>query len=124
MRLGKKAASLVWVGFAGLWPHLHHTMAPADHRDKLGHLWQQPGAKDGVGRVADTQPNDERTGRAGVSTLGKILVFGEDDPALRVGVPPDRPVICFAQTDFTHGFRVITRLPQPLREGRRQLSID
>ena len=56
---------------------------------------------------------------ADLRALREILVFGGDHSALSQGMAPNRAVFGFAQANLAHRLGVITRLTQPMRQGRR-----
>jgi hypothetical protein len=74
--------------------------------------------------VANAQPNDDGAGFVLAHSVGKVLVFGNDDGLLRESVSPDGRIIGMAHTDISNVLGDVAMLFQESRQCRRQLGID
>lgn len=84
----------------------------------------EPFKQSATAGIADTEPNDDRTGLALAHAVGKILVFGDDDGLVREGMIPDGRIIGMPQTDIGNVLGGVAMADQKQRESRRQLGVD
>lgn len=87
-------------------------------------MGQEPTKQNGIGRIADPQPDDHGRILTAQAALRKVLVLGQDRHVVLQGVLPNDGVPGFPQPDFPHGYRMASSLAQGPGQRGRNLSVN
>lgn len=104
--------------------HFDKTISSLDARKYCRQDWHQPPQQNGIGGIADPQPDHNGWNLVAEAALRKVLILGQDCRVILQGVFPYRGIPGVPQPYFTNRHRIASRLPQCSSQRRRKLGIN
>jgi hypothetical protein len=104
--------------------HLKEALALAEQGFDLGQERLEPLQQGAPTRVANPQPQDDRSGASLPEAMGKVFVLGDKDGLILEGTSPDRGIVGISQANIDDVFGQMATGGEQPRKCRRQLGID